>query len=83
MTQTTVPADGVHERSHGLGGLEEEEKSRGGDLSDRDEMRVQPCFRIVSERVRCDGGGGGIGHGGRDEQKNNRDDDIVILLVYT
>jgi hypothetical protein len=27
-------------------------------------MRVQPCLRIGSERVRCDGGGGGgIGHG--------------------
>ena len=67
MTQTVVAADGAHQRSHGLGGLEEEEESRWGDLSDRDEMRVQPCFRIISERVRADGSGGRIGHCRRDE----------------
>jgi hypothetical protein len=67
MTQTVVAANGAHQVSHGLGGLEEEEKSRWGDLSDRDEMRVQPCFRIRSERVRGDGSGGMLSHLKRDE----------------
>lgn len=72
MTETTVAADGAHERPHGLGRLEEKEESGGGDLSDRDEIRVQPCFRIGSERVRGDSGGGGIVHGGRDGEIGHR-----------
>ena len=49
-------------------------------------MRVQPCLRIGSERVRCDGGGGGIGHGGiEDDEQKNRDYVyvLIVLLFFT
>jgi len=51
MLEAIIAAGGAYERSHGLGGLEEEEESRGGNLRDGNEGRVLPCFRIGGEAV--------------------------------
>ena len=60
MLETAITAFGSHERPHGLGGLEEDEESGGGDLSNRYKVRVLPCFWVRSETVGQVGEGGGV-----------------------
>lgn len=58
VLEAVVPAVGPHERSHGLGGLEEGEEAGGGDLANGYERRTLPCFGVGGEAVGQVGDGG-------------------------